>query len=353
MYHKRAMKNQLFSLLFSIRHFALVLAISLVLSGCSLLPVEEVALQPPLIEPAEEELDYVEVTKGDIQTFLKGTANFVSSTTETLSFKGSGGRLKSINVTVGQEVKAGELLAELEGTDDLDLQINLQRLNVERANLQYKEARISGANATNRRMREIDLERETLMLKSLESRYEQSRLKSPFSGIVTFVETLNTGEMINPYQSIITVVDPSQIQLKYVAADTKDLIPVHAGMPVSLKYKGKDHKGKVLQSPANAPLTGDETKAESNAVTIIIGMDEQPEGVQIGHSAEVTIELQKRENVIVLPRSALRSYMGSNYVLVAEGERHIEVDVEVGLTTPTEVEIVKGLEEGQKVILNN
>jgi hypothetical protein len=57
--------------------------------------------------------------------------------------------------------------------------------------------------------------------------------------------------------------------------------------------------------------------------------------------------------VIVLPRSAIRSYMGRNYVQIVEGERRKEVDIEVGLTTPTEVEIVKGLEEGQKVVLNN
>jgi hypothetical protein len=45
--------------------------------------------------------------------------------------------------------------------------------------------------------------------------------------------------------------------------------------------------------------------------------------------------------------------MGRSYVQIADGERKKEVDVEVGLTTPTEVEIVKGLEEGQQVILNN
>jgi RND family efflux transporter MFP subunit len=353
LYRRRPMKQPFFSLFLRIRYIAVILSIWLALSGCSLLPVEEAALQPPLVEPAEEELDFIEVTNGNIQTFIKGTANFVSASTETLAFKDTGGRLKSINVTVGQEVKAGELLAELETADDLDLQIKLQRLNVERASLQYKQARESSANATDLRLREIDLERETMVLKSMESNYDNSRLYSPFKGIVTFVEKLNPGDSINPYQSIITVVDPSQMQLTYVAKESKDLIPVQAGMPASLEYKGQDYKGKVLQSPANAPLTADEKKAESNAVTMIIGMDDQPKGVQIGHSAEITIELQKRENVIVLPRSVLRSYMGSSYVLVAEGDRHKEVDVEVGITTPTEVEIVKGLEVGQKVILNN
>ncbi|WP_419874188.1 efflux RND transporter periplasmic adaptor subunit [Candidatus Pristimantibacillus sp. PTI5] len=352
LYRRRLMKHRLYSLIPRVKHVAVMLAAMLALTGCSLLPLEEASLQPPLVQPAEEELDIVDAAKGNIQTFLKGTANFVSSSMDTLSFKESGGRLKSINVTVGQEVKAGDMIAQLE-TGDLELQIRLQRLSVERARLQYEQARASGANATDLRLREIDLERESLMLDSMEERLGQSQLYAPIAGIVTFAESLNAGDFINAYQAIVTIADPSKMQLTYKAANSKDLLPVEAGMPVSLKYKGKDYKGKVLQSPSNVPLGADDAKAERNSVTIIIGMNDKPEGVQIGHSAELNIELQKRENVILLPRSAIRSYMGRSYVQVAEGDRRKEVDVEVGLTTPTEVEIVRGLEEGEKVILNN
>jgi hypothetical protein len=45
--------------------------------------------------------------------------------------------------------------------------------------------------------------------------------------------------------------------------------------------------------------------------------------------------------------------MNRYYVQVADGDRRKEVDVEVGLMTATDVEIVKGVEEGQQVILNN
>ena len=73
----------------------------------------------------------MDVTRGNIQTSLKGTAIFVSSNVKTLSFTESGGQLKSVNVKLGQEVKAGDLLAELE-TEDLALQVRQQKLSVER-----------------------------------------------------------------------------------------------------------------------------------------------------------------------------------------------------------------------------
>lgn len=351
MHRIRRTKRRLFRLYPRAAGVTVVLAASIALAGCSLLPDEE-ALQPPLIQPAEEQFDAIDVAKGNIQTFLRGNANFISASVETLSFKESGGRLKSINVELGQEVKAGELVAELE-TGDLAVQSKLQRLNVERAELLYKQALTSGANETDLRLREIDLEREQISLGEMEKKLSKAQLYAPINGTVTFVDAMKSGDFVNAFQPVVTVADPASLQLTYVVSEAKDLNAVEPGMPVSLKYKGKAYSGKVLQSPSSTPVIADKAKADRNATTIIMGMDNAPEGIHVGDVAEITIELQKRENVIVLPRAALRTYMGRNYVQIAEGERRKEVDVEVGLTTPTEVEIVRGLKEGQKVILNN
>ncbi|MDQ6417860.1 efflux RND transporter periplasmic adaptor subunit [Paenibacillus sp. LHD-117] len=331
---------------------AAMLSVMIMLSGCSLLPIEEDSLQPPLVEPNEEQLNLVEASKGTIQTTLRGTANFVSSKTETLSFKGLGGRIKSVNVALGQKVVAGDLIAEMD-TGDLDLQTRLQRLNVERAELFYKQALSAGANEIDLRLREIDLEKERLSLKSMEERLAQSRLYAPFAGIVIFAEQLKTDDFVNAFQSIITIADPESLQLTYAATETKELQALEVGMPANLKYKGVEYTGKVLQTPSSVPPGSDPAKSERNAMTIIIGIDDVPGDVQVGHSAEITIPLQQRENIIILPRSAIRTYMGRNYVQVVDGERRKEVDIEIGLTTSTEVEIVKGIEEGQQVILNN
>lgn len=330
---------------------AVLLAATIALAGCSILPDEQ-ALQPPLIQPTEEQFDAVDAAKGNIQTFLRGNATFTSAAVETLSYKESGGRLKSINVELGQEVKAGDLIAELE-TGDLDVQVKLQKLNVERVQLLYKQANLSGANETDLRLREIDMERERITLGEMEKKLSKARLYSPISGTVTYVDSMKAGDYVNAFQPVVTVADPSSLQLTYAAGDAKNVSAVEPGMPVSLKYKGKEYAGKVLQTPSSAPIVADKAKADRNATTIVMSMDNPPGGIHVGDVAEMTIELQKRENVIVLPRAALRAYMGRSYVQIAEGERRKEVDVEVGLTTPTEVEIVRGLEEGQKVILNN
>jgi len=334
------------------KHTAVLLMMSLALSGCSLLPVEQEVLQPPLVEPAQEQFDVVKAGKSDIQTALRGTANFVSAAAANLAFKESGGRIKAIPVTQGQEVKAGELVAEIE-TGDLEYQISLQQINVEKMQLLLSQTIKSDASDTDLQLRKLDLKREQMSLENMMNRLSKSRLYSPISGVVTFVEKMTAGDFVNAYQNIVSVADPSQLQLTYVASDSKELTQVKAGMPVKLKYRGVEYTGKVVQAPSNVPIATDANKAQTNAVTIYMSIDDAPADSKVGDSAEMTIDLQKRHDVIVLPRSAIRSYMNRYYVQIADGERRKEVDVEVGLMTATEVEIVKGVEEGQQVILNN
>jgi multidrug efflux pump subunit AcrA (membrane-fusion protein) len=326
--------------------------IASLLSGCSLLPAEEQQLQPPLVKPAQEKFDVVEVKKGTIQTFLKGTANFIATERQSLFFTESGGRVNAVHVNLGQEVKAGDLLIDLI-TGDLDLQAKLQKLNVEKAQILYQEAKKSGAGASEIRLRQIDLEHEQISQDEIDKQMAKSRLVSPLNGIVTYIGEIKAGDSVNAYSPLISIDDPSHLQLAYQAVNGKDLYPVQPGMPVTLTYKKQELTGKVLQTPSTAPLSADKTIAERNAVTLILSIDKPPAGISIGESVDFTVPLQKQENVIVLPRAGLRSYLGRDYVQIAEGERRKEVDVEVGLKTATEVEIVRGLEVGQEVILNN
>jgi hypothetical protein len=92
---------------------------------------------------------------------------------------------------------------------------------------------------------------------------------------------------------------------------------------------------------------------------VVLSVPEAPQApavradVAIGASADLSITTERRPDTLVIPRSALRSYLGHEYVQVLEGESRKEIDVEKGIETQTEVEILKGPKEGQKVILNN
>ncbi|MDD4296432.1 MAG: hypothetical protein PHC69_05675, partial [Ruminiclostridium sp.] len=107
-----------------------VVFISLILGGCSLFPVEEDVLTPPLAEPEEIGYRTDEVRVGYIEDSIQRSAYFIPIMHENLYFSYRGGRMKEIHIKLGQNVKAGDLVAELL-TDGLEREIELQSILVD------------------------------------------------------------------------------------------------------------------------------------------------------------------------------------------------------------------------------
>ena len=67
--------------------------------------------------------------------------------------------------------------------------------------------------------------------------------------------------------------------------------------------------------------------------------------------ANITITTQRKDDVVIIPNQALRRFGGRKYVqIIAENARKREVDVETGIATDTETEIIKGIKEGTRVV---
>ncbi|MNE57059.1 macrolide transporter subunit MacA [compost metagenome] len=70
-----------------------------------------------------------------------------------------------------------------------------------------------------------------------------------------------------------------------------------------------------------------------------------------GRPLSASIVTQRKENATLIPIAALRTVGSRTYVQVIEDDgSKREVDVEVGLQTATEMEILNGLTPGQKVV---
>ncbi len=327
-----------------------VLAV-LLLGGCALGESKPADLAAPLFQPPEEKVETAIASRGTIETRLRGNATFVPSRVTKLVVGNSGGVIKAYYAETGKKVQNGEVMAQLE-TAELEDRIELQKLNVERAVLLYKETAGNDGDEVALLGQEADLERETAALRALETRLAGSEVKAPFEGIVTFAEKLKAGNSVQPYQAIATVADPSSLQLVYSVKQPSELLGVETGMPVEVTYKGKLYEGKVVQSPSALPMRADPRNKLQHATRIIIDLDQLPPEAVIGHSAEIAITLQQRENAIIVPRTSVFSLSGSNYVQILEEGTRLVRDVETGLTSGSDIEIVKGVEEGQQIVLN-
>ncbi|WP_177186685.1 efflux RND transporter periplasmic adaptor subunit [Paenibacillus sp. CF384] len=334
-----------------VKEAAVVMVAASLLSGCSLLPQKQVVLQPPLVQPAAEKVDAIEVKKATIERSFSGAAVVASSKNVPLFYKESG-RLKELHVKLGDEVKAGQLVAELD-MGDLDLRVKLQKLSLERAQIEYFRVKQSGVTGNDLRMKEIDLEREQLLLDSMNDQFESAKLTTPINGIVSYLDTKSPGDGLNGYTPLVSVADPTQLYLIYTAEDPKQIAGVQRDMAVQIKVGDKKLEGKVLQSPSDAPITLNKEIDDRNTRLLYIAINKPDKTFELGKTIDIHIVLEKRDNVVVIPRSGLRTYLGRTYVQALDGDRRKEIDVQPGIMTSTEVEIVKGLDPGMKVILNN
>jgi RND family efflux transporter MFP subunit len=184
-------------------------------------------------------------------------------------------------------------------------------------------------------------------LKTLDEQLAASRLIAPFDGIVT--ETRGReGDQVNAYVPVVIVANP-RTTLIAVELNQQDLAKVKLGQPATIKldqFKGQLFDTKVIGLPNQT--TGPMPEALKRTVKLEFTA---PSQVDLGTLVNVAITTQKKEDVLMVPNAAVRRFGGRKYVqLVAENNRKREVDVEVGIQTDTDSEIVKGVTEGQKVV---
>lgn len=341
------------------RSAAVVLSLSLLTAGgCGLLPKEqEEEKLPEITPPTISKKPEYDVTTATLETKVSSVGKVISMQEETLFFTLDGKRLKELYVKSGQEVKAGDPIGELD-VDDLRKQLRTKKLDFRRQETKMKETL-----RTKDEMDPVDFESAVIAfeegrqeLTDLQEEIDKSVLTSPFTGTIVSLN-VQKGDEIKAYQAICIVADTSQ--LTAAAKLTKDqLAKVSLGMEVVADINGIGQvKGVVKQLPLPASTdnnngqNGGQQKPERPEDFLIVKLSKLPEGLQRGTPLSLNIIVNRKENAVVIPLSALRSVGARQYVQVVEADgTKREVDIEVGQQTSTEAEILKGLTPGQKVV---
>ncbi|MBO9607835.1 MAG: biotin/lipoyl-binding protein [Paenibacillaceae bacterium] len=321
----------------------------LVSSGCTLIPKEEEVLKPPLVKPQKETYQLYEVKPGTIMKQIIGTAVFESTAVKYEQFTAVSGKISAVNVGVGNMVKKGDVLVQLD-VDGLDINAKEKERDVLKAKLALQQAQQNG-DTQMLNIRKLELEIAMARLDDANKQIQGKALVAEIDGVVTSVEAMKIGDIIQLSKTYVTIADPNQMRLVYSVSGGVDVSDAQVGMTVELGIKDQKLTGKVAQTPASAPKTDNKQLADKYARSIYIEPAQLPAGVGLGTSADIKITLMKKENVLVIPRSGLGTYLGRTFVKILDGESIKEIDVEKGIESQSDIEIVKGLKEGQKVIL--
>ena len=164
--------------------------------------------------------------------------------------------------------------------------------------------------------------------------------------LITFVEDIKEGESAIGFKTLATIADPAKMQVVY-QGNEQEINKLKLGMPVEISYSNKSYTGKVAMTKENSPKE-DADKFKQN---VVISFDKMPESVKIGATASVSIVLAKKDNTLIVPKTAVKEYSGSCSVSVLDNGRKRDVPVQIGIKGDTIYEVVSGLTEGQEVII--
>lgn len=350
----------------------------------------------PVTAKAEQATISSSVTgKGSIAPANLASAGFVD-----------GGRVTSISVAVGQNVAAGQELATVDtGPADLALEKARSALSAAQSTLDTARQSLQGGidaltaakatlstlapdaperQSTEATIRELTAQGPTQRdavtqaertrddaqrdVAAAQQTRDQTTLLAPIAGVVVAVNgTVGTitsggqsgqvkGEGANPAATaasagLVAIADVSSL-LVTAAIPEADITSVAVGQAVSVTLPAKGAEAIVGTVVTVAPTPQTST---DNVVSypVVVQLTSVPAGVRLGQTAVVTITTATAENATVVPAEAVtRSSPTAGTVEVpAKSGKTKTVEVTIGISTPTQVQILDGLEPGDTVRL--
>jgi macrolide-specific efflux system membrane fusion protein len=195
----------------------------------------------------------------------------------------------------------------------------------------------------------------SVSVRSLEEQLSRAVLKAPFDGVVTSTSG-REGDEVKAFAPVAVVADPSAvwITVDFPAPDQSKIAVGQAAVVTLDAFKGQRFDSKVLGLPSVAAGLSSSTSAtqpQGPVAKSTIVEFKPPGPVDLGALANVTITTQRKEDVVIVPNQAVRKAGGRTFVQVdAGGGRKREVDVQIGIVTEQETEIVRGIKEGTRVV---
>jgi HlyD family secretion protein len=187
-------------------------------------------------------------------------------------------------------------------------------------------------------------------LETAQAALEAATLTAPFDGTVISVGA-EVGDLVSSNNVVVTLSDLSALRVRAIVDET-DISQVEVGQEVEITFDafpGRRFRGQVLEVPYQGTLA-------QNIVTYEVPISlEGAEGVSLkpGMTANLSIVVARRENVLLIPAMAVQQGEEGNVVMVQDSPQMpmTATPVEVGFSDGVEVEVVRGLNEGDRVVI--
>lgn len=357
-----------------IRIAGLLLGSSIMLTGCSILPEEEVFETANLVKEYEQkEFSMVSVQRGDVCEFNRISCKYKESNKQEVTI-GLWDVIEKLYVKEGDTVKQGDILLQFAGensNDDIEeytyqikvLEAKMRQAEKEKA-LEIKKQKLILNDATalkaieERYSVEIsgyksDLELLNMKLEQAKTELEAFLIRAEMDGTVTSVNKNINFEgnnkdfkdwrgpkvygMGDEENIIMTISDETKPRFTGAIDAGNGNIQMKDGDKVKVICDDNTYMAKVRY-------------LDSETVDFVLTTI--PYDLKDGTVGYVMDIIEERKDVLYLPESAI-STMGEDTIVYKEDENGFKnpVKVQTGLTANNKTEIISGLEEGDLVIV--
>ncbi|MGN1063722.1 MAG: efflux RND transporter periplasmic adaptor subunit [Alphaproteobacteria bacterium] len=341
----------------------------------------------------EEDISYIieTVKRQNVQKVVNATGEVRAIELVTVGAQVSG-KIEKIYVTIGQQVKEGDLIAEIDSTtqqNEVDTakaklksyqaQLEAAKTTLKVAERQYKrtqqlqkqnavsEEDVENAENTYETAKsqvtqiEAQLTETTIALSTAETNLGYTRITAPLNGTVVSVP-VKVGQTINANMStptLVQIADLSQMEI-LIEISEGDIDNIKPGAKVTYAVLSglTDNYETTLKSidPGLTLLTnGDYTEVVGSSEAIyyygrLIVPNEEGR-LRIGMTTQNVIYVDSAMDVLTVPVTAVKEEKGLKYVTVWTPAGIERRNIETGLSDGLNVEVTAGVKEGDQVVI--
>jgi HlyD family secretion protein len=224
-------------------------------------------------------------------------------------------------------------------------ELALARLQVDQAQAELAQL-VASPSAADLQQAEAAVQLAELSLARAQADLEAATLVAPFDGTVLEVHA-GPGEMVAAGTGLVRLADSSRLEVEVTVIE-EDLPLVRSGQTVELFF---DAQPEAQVEGSVARIVPQRVPGDRPLYPVYITSLELPEGLVPGMTADASIVVDSRQDVLRLPRALVRARSdGTATVQVWTGNEVEERAVQVGLRGDLYIEILDGIAQGEEVV---
>ena len=339
------------------------------------------------------------VTRGNVEKTVVASGSVESVNEVDVGVQASG-KITKLYVKLGQEIKKGEMIADIDSTTQINtLNTKKAALVSYQAQLKAKKTAYDVALSSYNRLSKLYTQKATSLdsvntakstldnakaeMEAIEANIKQAEIEvniaetnvgytkitAPMDGTVISVP-VSEGQTVNANQTtptIVTIADLSKMKIKPEISEG-DITKVKAGQEVSFTILSDsqtvyhsviDSVDPANTTTSNSSSTSSSTSSSSSSTTSAIYyyanvlIDNPDRTLRIGMTTENNIKIANAKDVLLVSNMAIQKRDGKSFVNVLNDKNQPEQrEVETGVQNDFKTEIKSGLNEGEKVIVS-